>query len=137
MSDTLDPTQNYLLLDTDGTAEALPGGEPFWTDLMSGSPKHPGIQRLMQSTHGRLLAVLPMDKDWTTWERHPAGDEILFLVNGKMTLVLEENGGERRVDLEGGRLAIVPKGVWHTARLSTPCLLLALTDGIGTEIRPA
>lgn len=137
MSDTLDPMQNYLLLETDGTAVPLPGGEPFWTDLMSGSPKHSGIQRLMKATHGRLLCALSMDKDWTTWERHPAGDEILFLVSGKMTLVLDEDGGERRVDLEAGRLAIVPKGVWHTARVGGPCVLLALTDGVGTETRPA
>ena len=40
-------------------------------------------------------------------------------------------------ELTAGQLAIVPKGVWHTARMSGPCLLLALADGLGTQHRPA
>jgi len=137
MSKTLDPLQTYLLLETDGTAVPLPGGETFWTQLMSGRPTDAGVQRLMGATHGRLLSAIPMDEDWTNWERHPAGDEILFLVSGELTLVLEEDGEERFLELKAGKLAIVPRGVWHTARMSTACVLLALTDGLGTEHRPA
>jgi mannose-6-phosphate isomerase-like protein (cupin superfamily) len=137
MAETLDPVKNYLLLETDGTAVPLPGGETFWTQLMSGCPTDAGVQRLMNATHGRLLSALPMDKDWTNWEMHPAGDEILFLVSGEMTLVLEEDGEERCVELTAGKLAIVPRGVWHTARISGPCILLALTDGLGTQHRTA
>lgn len=135
MSDTLDPERNYLLLETDGTVVTLPGGEPFWVDLMSGSPSDPGVRRLMSAVHGRLLSVLPMNASWTNWERHPAGDEILFLLSGKLTLVLDENGAERCIELTAGNAAIVPRGVWHTARMSEPCKLLALTDGLGTEHR--
>jgi mannose-6-phosphate isomerase-like protein (cupin superfamily) len=137
MSETLDPVKTYLLLETDGTAVRLPGGEPFWTQLMSGQPTDVGIQRLMNATHGRLLSMIPMDTTWTNWEMHPAGDEILFLVSGELTLVLEEGGEERCVELTAGKLAIVPRGVWHTARISEPCRLLALTDGLGTQHRPA
>jgi mannose-6-phosphate isomerase-like protein (cupin superfamily) len=129
--------KNYLLLETDGTAVALPGGETFWTQLMSGHPTDEGVQRLMNATHGRLLSMIPMSSTWTNWERHPAGDEILFLVDGELILVLEEDEEERCIELEAGKLAIVPRGVWHTARISTPCVLLALTDGLGTQHRPA
>ena len=137
MSETIDPVRNYLLLETDGTAVQLPGGETFWKQLMSGHPTDPGVQRLMNATHGRLLSVLPMDADWMNWEMHPAGDEVLFLISGALTLVLEEDGEERSIALTAGKLAIVPRGVWHTARMSEPCQLLALTDGLGTEHRPA
>ncbi|HEX7080406.1 MAG TPA: cupin domain-containing protein [Gammaproteobacteria bacterium] len=136
MPQPLDPMQNYLLLETDGTAVTLPGGETFWKQLMSGRPTDPGVQRLMNAVHGRLLSLLSMDTTWTSWEMHPAGDEILFLVSGELTLVLDEDGNERCVELTAGKLAIVPKGVWHTARLSKPCVLLALTDGLGTQHRP-
>jgi mannose-6-phosphate isomerase-like protein (cupin superfamily) len=137
MSDTLDPVRNYLLLETDGTVVSLPGGESFWTQLMSGRPTDEGIQRLTNAHHGRLLSVLPMDKTWTNWEMHPAGDEVLFLISGALTLVLEQDGEQRCIELTAGKLAVVPRGVWHTARMSQPCLLLALTDGLGTEHRPA
>jgi mannose-6-phosphate isomerase-like protein (cupin superfamily) len=137
MPKTLDPVATYLLLETDGTAMPLPGGEPFWRQLMSGHPTDAGIQRLLNAPHGRLLAMMPMQADWTNWEMHPAGDEVLFLVSGKLTLVLEEDGVEHCLQLTAGKLAIVPKGVWHTARMSSPCMLLALTDGLGTQHRPA
>ena len=137
MPKTLDPIENYLLLETDGTAVTLPGGEAFWTQLMSGRPTDAGVQRLMNAPHGRLLSMMPMNATWTNWEMHPAGDEILFLVSGELVLVLEEDGEERSVELKAGKLAIVPRGVWHTARIGTPCVLLALTDGLGTQHRPA
>jgi hypothetical protein len=50
--------------------------------------------------------------------------------------VLEEDSDQRCVELTAGKLAIVPKGVWHTARMSGPCLPLTLTDGLGTQHRP-
>ena len=137
MTETIDPVQNYLLLETDGTAVTLPGGAAFWQQLMSGKPTDTGIKRLLAAQHGRLLTVLTMDKDWTNWEMHPAGDEILFLISGELTLVLEESGRERPVRLTAGKLVIVPRGVWHTARMSQACLLLGLTDGAGTQHRPA
>lgn len=137
MPDTIDPIRNYLLLETDGTAVTLPGGGAFWSQLMSGNPTDAGVKRLTEARHGRLLAALPMDEDWTNWEMHPSGDEILFLVSGALTLVLDEGGEERPIELTAGKLAIVPRGVWHTARMSRACLLLALTDGHGTEHRPA
>ncbi len=136
MSETLNPVNNYLLLETDGTAVRLPGGEAFWKQLMSGNPTDTGVQRLMNANHGRLLSALPMDTTWTHWEMHPSGDEVLFLVSGALTLVFDEDGKERCVELTAGRLAVVPKGVWHTARMSRACLLLALTDGGGTQHRP-
>ena len=134
--DTIDPVENYLLLEADGGAVTLPGGVEFWNQLMSGQPSNEGIQRLMKAEHGRLLSVIERDQDWANWEMHPAGDEILMVLKGEMTLVFEEAGGERTVKLSVGRIAVVPKGVWHTARLGGPVTLLALTDGLGTQHRP-
>ena len=78
-----------------------------------------------------------MQADWTHWEMHPAGDEILLMVEGRATFVLDLPEGSRDVDLPAGRLLVVPKGVWHTARVSVPARLLAITAGSGTQHRPA
>ena len=135
--DTIDPIQNYLLLEPDGTAVPLPGGGDFWRQLMSGHPTHSGIRRLMSSEQGRLLSALSMQADWTNWEMHPAGDEILFMVEGRATFILDLPDGSRDVDLTAGRLLLIPKGVWHTARVSAPARYLAITAGSGTQHRPA
>ena len=135
--DTIDLLKNYLLLDSDGTAALLPGGGEFWSQLMSGNATDPGIRRLMASANGRLLSVLPMNADWTNWEMHPAGDEILFMLDGNAKFVLELADGIKEVALNAGRLLVVPKGVWHTAKVSEPARLLAITSGLGTQHRPA
>jgi mannose-6-phosphate isomerase-like protein (cupin superfamily) len=135
--DTIDLLNNYLLLDTDGAAVLLPGGGEFWRQLMSGNATDPGIRRLMASANGRLLSALPMRADWTNWEMHPAGDELLFMLEGKATFILELPEGMKEVALSAGRLLVIPKGVWHTAKVSEPSRLLAITAGLGTQHRPA
>jgi mannose-6-phosphate isomerase-like protein (cupin superfamily) len=135
--DTIDLLNNYLLLDTDGAAVLLPGGGEFWSQLMSGNATDPGIRRLMASANGRLLSALPMRADWTNWEMHPAGDELLFMLEGKATFILELADGMKEVALSAGRLLVIPKGVWHTAKVSEPARLLAITAGLGTQHRPA
>ncbi|MBK7600316.1 MAG: cupin domain-containing protein [Acidobacteria bacterium] len=135
--DTIDLLKNYLLLEPDGAAVLLPGGGDFWSQLMSGNATDPGIRRLMGSEHRRLLSALPMGADWTNWEMHPAGDEVLFMLEGKATFLLDLPDGLREVALSPGRLLVIPKGVWHTAKVSEPTRLLAITAGQGTQHRPA
>jgi mannose-6-phosphate isomerase-like protein (cupin superfamily) len=136
-NDTMDLLKNYLLLEPDGTAIPLPGGGDFWSQLMSGDVSDPGIRQLMASEKGRLLSALSMGTDWTNWEMHPAGDEILFMLEGQATFVLDLPDGLREIALAAGRLLVIPKGVWHTARVSEPARLLAITAGSGTQHRPA
>ena len=135
--DTIDLWTNYLLLEPDGTAINLPGGGEFWGQLMSGNATDPGIQQLMRSDKGRLLSALSMTADWTNWEKHPAGDEILFMLEGKATFVLDLPFGSKEIVLQAGRLLVIPAGVWHTAKVSEPVRLLAITAGLGTQHRPA
>jgi mannose-6-phosphate isomerase-like protein (cupin superfamily) len=134
---TIDLFKNYLLLEPEGDAVLLPGGGEFWSQLMSGAATDPGIRQLLGSPHGRLLSALPMGADWTNWEMHPAGDEILFMLEGKATFVLELSDGLKEVALAAGRLLVIPKGVWHTAKVSEPARLLAITMGRGTQHRQA
>lgn len=134
---TIDLSQNYMMLEPDGASAVLPGGRLFWEQLMSGNPSDPGIRRLIESEHARLLTVLSMDADWTVWEMHPIGDELLFMLDGEATFRLELPQGVREIQLVAGRLLVVPKGVWHTAKVSKPSRLLTITAGHGSQHRPA
>jgi quercetin dioxygenase-like cupin family protein len=66
---------------------------------------------------------------------HPAGDEILFMLEGKATFLLESSDGLREVTLSAGRLLVIPKGLWHAAKVSEPARLLTITAGQGTQHR--
>jgi uncharacterized cupin superfamily protein len=85
---------------------------------------------------GRLVMVGTGDSSWTSWERHPAGEELVVLLDGRMTLIQEIDGAERRVDLRAGEAAINPRNVWHTSDIDEPCRTLFVTPGRGTEHRP-
>jgi mannose-6-phosphate isomerase-like protein (cupin superfamily) len=87
---------------------------------------------------GRLLvSSFAFAADWTTWEMHPAGDEIVCLLSGRATLVLDRGGRDEIVALaHPGAFAIVPKGTWHTARTGVPTRMLFVTPGEGTQNRP-
>ena len=96
------------------------------------------LDRQHEQFKGRLLvSSFAFAADWTTWEMHPAGDEIVCLLTGRATLVLERDGGEEIVHLANpGAFAIVPRGTWHTARTGVPTQMLFVTPGEGTRNRP-
>ena len=69
-------------------------------------------------------------------EMHPDGDELLFLISGKLTVVLEDNEPPRSIELLPGQAVIVPRGVWHRVLLAEPSQLLHITPGPRGEHRP-
>lgn len=85
---------------------------------------------------GRLVMIGTNEESWTSWERHPAGDEVVVVISGRMTLVQEIDGEDRRIDLGPGEAAINPRGVWHTSDVQEPLKVLFVTPGRGTEHRP-
>lgn len=132
---TIDLQSTYLLLENDGSAIDLPVTDDFWDQLMSGAPTDAKIKRLAESD-GRMLSSYLMEADWDHWENHPAGDEVLILTSGRMTMLLEEPSGLREIELTPGRTCVIPKGVWHIAKVPESSQLIAITPGQGTKHRP-
>ena len=81
-----------------------------------------------------LISQHEFDEAWPSWEMHPKGDEIVFLLQGDVDFVLWTDAGEKtvRVDRPGSTI-VVPKGTWHTARPLKPTTMLFVTPGEGTE----
>lgn len=133
--DAIDLTQSYLILEPDHGVERVDLFDGFWEDLASGAPESEGAQRVAR-TDGRMVGRYPMTESWPVWERHPAGDEVLFLVSGHMVLHVEFEDGVRTLDLRAGQTCVVPTGLWHTADVLEPGDLVGMTAGKGTEHRP-
>jgi len=49
----------------------------------------------------------------SAWERHPQGDEIVHILEGKATLHLMTQEGRQSVALTDGMMVIVPRDMWH------------------------
>ena len=42
---------------------------------------------------GRLVSLFRFEESWTSWEMHPAGDEVVCCLQGQMTLHQERTDG--------------------------------------------
>lgn len=84
---------------------------------------------------GWLVQHYGFDAPWTSWERHPAGDETVICTMGEITLIQDLPQGVHRIVLRAGDYAINPRGVWHTADTAGPAMALFITAGRGTEHR--
>jgi mannose-6-phosphate isomerase-like protein (cupin superfamily) len=84
----------------------------------------------------RLVLLHSFSENWTSWERHPAGDEAVICIAGEITLIQEVADGTESVTLRAGDYAINPRGVWHTANIADNATALFITAGMGTEHRP-
>jgi mannose-6-phosphate isomerase-like protein (cupin superfamily) len=48
------------------------------------------------------------------WEKHTNGDELLFVMDGFVSIeVLETDGSSSRFRIDEGSLFVVPRGKWH------------------------
>ncbi|AXA91291.1 cupin [Massilia sp. YMA4] len=123
---TLDPQSTYVHLGEDGAATPL-SAAGFWDMPAADAARFGG---------GWTITEFTFSDDWSNWERHPAGDEFVYLLAGAADLWLELNGALRIVALQGSGAVLVPRGTWHTARIKAPSRMLFVTRGEGTEHRP-
>ena len=67
------------------------------------------------------------------WERHPAGDELLHVLDGELELSLL--AAESRVDiiLRAGSVFVVPRGFWHRSCPHGAVSMLFVTPTQGGE----
>ena len=121
-----DPLATFVHLPDGPAATLLEVTPDFWQQLDARRDLH----------GGRLVSAYRFTEDWASWERHPAGDEMVIQLSGAMDFVVEDGGGERIVSLRGRAALVVPRGVWHTVRVREPSEAIFVTRGEGTEHRP-
>jgi mannose-6-phosphate isomerase-like protein (cupin superfamily) len=69
-------------------------------------------------------------------EMHPDGDELLFVVSGRIEVHLELDDGHRRITLEPGQAVVVPRGTWHQVHHVEPAQMIHITPGPNGDHRP-
>src|SRR5690606_25461396 len=101
----------YVQFHDGGGAEIIEVTERFWPDVMAGKI----------SLDGRLVTVGRMTEDWPHWEMHPEGEELVVLLSGAVTLIVERDGRELSARLDApGRAWLNRRGDWHRAVVHEP-----------------
>jgi hypothetical protein len=81
-----------------------------------------------------LIATHEYETDWPGWEKHPKGDEFVYLLFGDTDFVFWRNGAEETIRLHApGSYVVVPRDTWHTARPRIRTGLLFVTPGEDTQ----
>jgi mannose-6-phosphate isomerase-like protein (cupin superfamily) len=123
----IDPRATYLHLAEGPELREIAEGPALWAEI----DQRADLQR------GRLVTAFDSTEDWTVWERHPKGDEIVMVTSGAATVHLEDaDGAMSSVTLRAPELVVVPAGSWHTADVIEPATMLVVTWGEGTDHRP-
>jgi mannose-6-phosphate isomerase-like protein (cupin superfamily) len=121
------PDETYALLDAAGGIRPQTGGREFW-----------GQSQQALDALGRdwLVSEFACDADWGSWEMHPQGEEFVYLLDGDIEFQLETPEGVVAQRITGRGAVVVPRGVWHTAKVFRPSRLFFITMGAGTQHRP-
>ena len=125
MPRAFDLAETYIHLDLPDATE-LPVTPDFWQT----------IDHRNELSRGYLVMVANMEETGSTWEKHPAGKEIVYLLSGAVDFVLDLPEGEQIVELRGQAGCVVPRDVWHRSIVVEPGDMLFVTPGEGTTHRP-
>jgi mannose-6-phosphate isomerase-like protein (cupin superfamily) len=68
----------------------------------------------------------------TPWERHPDGDELLYLVDGAVEVTVLTDESAVHVKVPAGSVFVVPRNLWHRQHARDRTALLFVTGA--TEI---
>jgi mannose-6-phosphate isomerase-like protein (cupin superfamily) len=121
------PEDQYVYLGTDGQGHTTLGGVAFWS-LPSAE--------MAKFEAGWLVSEFVCSEDWRNWELHPKAEEFVYLLEGDIEFLQELPSGIAATRITGRGAVLVPRGVWHTARVFAPSRMLFITMGGGTEHRP-
>ncbi len=126
----LDLRDFALVLDKQQHIHALPSGPELY----------PQLDSQFNQFHGCvLLSEYTFNENWASYEIHPAGDEVLYLISGRCELLLEQSGQVQRIPFDTpGQVQVIPKGCWHSADIvpGETCRILFVTPGEGSQQRP-
>lgn len=85
---------------------------------------------------GMTVGIITLTEDAPhNGEMHPDGDELLYVVSGRIRITAESDP-ELDLVLETGESCIVPKGEWHKVSLLEETQLIHITPGPNGDHRP-
>lgn len=88
-----------------------------------------------QRIEGMTVGIVTVEGDGPHGgERHPDGDEILYVIDGELILHADAMGDVVRVP--AGSACIVRKGEWHKVTAEVPTRMVHITPGPSGDARP-
>jgi mannose-6-phosphate isomerase-like protein (cupin superfamily) len=120
MNDAFLLAASVLHIDGVGTIDRTPNEPDRWS------------RRELLPSSGHLITVFTYTAPWAYCERHPTGDELVVLLEGSATFLVDDV----RVELLPGLACVVPTGAWHgLVECKTATMLFITPEPARTEHR--
>lgn len=114
--------QSFLLEDT---VLHLDGAGPIgWA--LNEAPFWSNRDRIELAT-GQTLSVFSYDTTWNYQERHPDGEELAFVLDGDIDLLLDNGDSEQALPLRHRNAGLIPAGTWHRVAVHQPSTIMFIT----------
>lgn len=125
MNDPYSIDKEFLVLDPEKQATIEPSDSSLFERIVK---KYNGFKGC------ELISCYKFSSDWSTWEIHPNGEEIVILLSGEVMFTLQLEAGDKSIVLNRpASYAIVTKNTWHTAKTNVSTKMLFITPGEGTQ----
>ncbi len=124
--DPIDLSQTYTLLHPTGDVEKVKGGDQFW--------KTPRLNHDRIGTHW-LFSEHYYANDWEEWKMHPAGDEIIYLLDGSIDVIIDQAKLTNTIKLRTNGVVTIPRQNWYTVKVYSPCHILNISRELNTKHR--
>ena len=83
---------------------------------------------------GLNVGIVTLEKSMNNGEVHLDGDEILYVISGKINLTSDSNPN-KSLTLGAGESCIIKKGEWHKVNVIEIAQLIYMTPGLNNEHR--
>jgi quercetin dioxygenase-like cupin family protein len=92
-----------------------------------------GAMRFLTAMGPWTVGVTSCSNQRPTWERHPAADEVLYVLDGGLDVTTMTPAGPIHSSVDAGAVFVCPKGLWHWPRPRDFVSMIFMTPGEGTE----
>ena len=93
-------------------------------------------QGMPQRMDGMTVGFITMEHDAPHGgEMHPDGDELLYVISGRLSVTCDSMPGEV-IELGPGQACVVAKGEWHKVNVLENTQLVHITPGPNGDHRP-
>ena len=86
------------------------------------------FQQLSTFNRGSV-GVFRTSKGMSPWERHPDDDELLYVIEGEVEIIVLTENGQVHTNVPAGSVFIVPSGHWHRHNVRDRLVEMYVTPG--------
>jgi quercetin dioxygenase-like cupin family protein len=76
---------------------------------------------------GHVVSVFRYAQTWPYRERHPGGDELAVVLEGRVEVLVDRGEGEHAVRARAGEGCVIPAGAWHRLAVDESSVVLFVT----------